>query len=286
MARKHGDTAIRWTSKTWNPVSGCIQITPGCDHCYAKQLAEQRRGTPAFPVGFDPVLKANRLHDPSHWKEPAMIFVNSMSDLFLGTREVVKDREDADALIKDGGPWYWSRDYLDAVFDEMRANPRHVYQVLTKRPRLMLAFFVGSAISEGYLSRRGLQAVPDYIWPGTTIENDSFTWRANVLREIPARVRMISAEPLLTALPSLDLTGLGWVIVGGESGSGFRPMPHEWAADLRDRCLAAGVPYFFKQSAAYRTEMGQELEGERWEQYPDVKPDATRLALPSMDHLP
>lgn len=267
--RRHGDTAIRWTNKVWNPVSGCIQITPGCDHCYAKTLAEKRRGTPAFPVGFDPVLKANRLHDPDKWRDPSMIFVNSMSDLFLGTSEV-------ETFFGDALPWegpadddpgliYWTHQYVDEVFDVMLRNPRHTYQVLTKRPRNMAAYFNGP---DGYLARRGLDALPDSIWPGVTIEEDRFAWRARVLASIPAPIHMISAEPLLGPLPSLNLDGIEWVIVGGESGPGFRAMDHEWARDLRDRCAEAEVAFFFKQSSAYRTEMGQELDGERFEQWP------------------
>lgn len=247
-----GDTTIRWTMKTWNPISGCRQLSPGCDNCYAKTLAENRRGTPAFPVGFDPVLKANHLHDPEHWKAPAMIFVNSMSDLFLGD---------------------WPATYIFEVLDIMFFKaPQHVYQVLTKRPKRMLPLLLA------YLTARGLTSIPDHIWFGVTIESDAFAWRADYLRKLPAPVTMISAEPLLGPLPSLNLERIGWLIAGGESGGHLslrahpenagRWMKDEWAADLRDRCVAAGVPFFFKQHSGVRTEMGQELEGERWEQWP------------------
>ena len=240
-----GDTKIRWTNKSWNPTSGCVQISAGCDHCYAKDLAERFRGSPAYPVGFDPIMKPNHLDDPRKWKVPQSIFVNSMSDLFVGA---------------------FPTDYIDAIFDVMLEVDRHVYQVLTKRPRRMRDYLNGS---EGFLARRNLQMLPEHIWPGVTIENDLMTFRADVLREISAPVRMISAEPLLTPLPSLDLAGIGWVIVGGESGKGFRPMDHAWASDLRDRCVDAGVPFYFKQSSARQSERGQLLNGtERWEQRP------------------
>jgi protein gp37 len=273
MTRKRtGDTMIRWTNKTWNPTSGCRQISAGCDHCYALTLAEKFRGSAAFPVGFDPVLKPNRMKDPLRWKDPAMIFVNSMSDIFLGD---------------------WPREYIDEVFDVMLEADWHTYQILTKRPKRMRDYLVGTdkaaphglpdltadtthaLYHDGYLARRNLYRVPDHIWPGATIENDLMTFRADVLREIPARVRMISAEPLLGPLPSLNLDGLGWVIVGGESGNHIRKdsprwMLDAWATDLRDRCVGAGVPYFFKQHSGIRTEMGPELEGERWEQIPQI----------------
>lgn len=263
MSVRTGDTKIRWTSKTWNPTSGCRRISDGCN-CYAFTIAEKFRGSAAFPTGFDPVLKPNRLHDPEKWREPAMIFVNSMSDIFLGD---------------------WPREYIDEVFDVMLATPRHTYQVLTKRPKRMRDYLIGTKASQvhqtpigllfedGYLWRRELIELPWHIWPGVTIENDLMTFRANVLREIPAPVRMISAEPLLGPLPSLNLEGLGWIICGGESGPHMKKgsprwMDDEWARDLRDRCLEAGVPFFFKQHSGIRTEMGPELDGERFEQYP------------------
>jgi protein gp37 len=231
---------IRWTGATWNFMTGCTQLSPGCDHCYAKTIAEKFRGA-AFPNGFNPTYKPGKLSLPGSWKEPRRVFVNSMSDVF---HEAFTDRE------------------IDSGFAVMAEVTRHQYQILTKRPTRMRDYVLS------WLDRNGLSEVPRHIWLGTTIESDRFTWRANRLRDIPCAVRFISAEPLLSALPTLNLGGLAWVIVGGESGPGYRPMDLNWARDLRDRCGEAGIAYFFKQSAAPRTEMGIELDGKRWEQYP------------------
>lgn len=236
------ETRIRWTDATWNPMSGCTKLSPGCDNCYASTLAERYRGTPAFPVGFDPMLRPHKLKEPSRWKEPRRIFVNSMSDVF--------HRQ-------------WPKEYVFEVLDIMRTVDRHTYQVLTKRPKLMR-----DMIAE-WLHARSLEWVPRNIWLGTSIENDDFVWRADVLREIPVDVRFLSCEPLLGPLPSLQVEGLQWIIVGGESGPGFRKMDHDWARDIRDRCVEVGVPFFFKQSSGIRTEMGIELDGELWEQFPE-----------------
>jgi protein gp37 len=245
MSEKSG---IRWTESTWNPMTGCTQISPGCANCYALTLAERMRGTPAFPVGFDPMYRPWRLDLPKRWRDPRRIFVNSLSDLY--------HEAFADELV-------------DEVWKVMVDAPQHTYQVLTKRPERMADHALG------WLDRHGLEEVPPQIWLGTSIENDRWTRRADELRRIPVRVRFISAEPLLAPIPSLDLTGLHWVIVGGESGKGYRPMDHAWARDIRDRCLDAGVAFYFKQSAAPRTEMGIELDGVRWEQYPDDGRDST-----------
>lgn len=260
--RKSGDTLIRWAAKTWNPTSGCTRLSAGCDNCYAFEFAERHRGQPAFPVGFDLVQKPHKLRDPMRWKEPVDVFVNSMSDLYHRG---------------------FDRDFVDQIHDVMLATPQHVYICLTKRPKLMRDYIFGSKegggrlvaaglfdlFSNGYLARRGLQIMPENYWPGVTIEDDGFAWRADVLREIPTLgARTISAEPLLGPLPSLVLDGIGWVIVGGESGGKRRPMDDAWARDLRDRCAAAGVPFFFKQHSAFRSEHGIELDGVRIEQRP------------------
>jgi len=243
------DTKIRWTGATWNPMSGCTQISPGCAHCYAKRIAE-KMGPPAFPVGFTPTFKPQKLGEPGKLKEPQRVFVNSMSDLFHEA---------------------FTAEQIGQVFDTMIASPRHTYQVLTKRPERMRDFV------RDWLVAHNLCMVPPHIWLGTSIENDRYVWRANVLREIPVAVRFISAEPLLGPLPSLDLAGIAWLIVGGESGPGFRQMDHAWARDLRDRAQAAGAAFFFKQSAGYRTELGIELDGRRYEQYPEVPHDHAAL---------
>lgn len=261
-------TRIRWAEASWNPMSGCIQLSPGCDHCYALTFAERMRGSPAYPVGFDPMVRERRLDEPRRWKEPRRIFVNSMSDLHLGA---------------------WPTELLDRVYDTMLDVDRHTYMILTKRPRRMRDYLIGKdgrfydtfslPAPESYLARRNLSALPAHIWLGATIELDLYTFRADVLREIPVPIRFLSLEPLLGPLPSLDLAGIGWVIVGGESGKGYRPMDHTWARDLRDRARANGIPFFFKQSAAPRTEMGQLLDGQRWEQRPDGAPVAQPTLL-------
>lgn len=237
-------TKIRWAGNTWNPMTGCDQVSPGCDHCYAKTIAE-KFGAPAFPNGFVPTFKPQKLADPKRWKSPTIVFVNSMSDIHHRA---------------------FTTEQVDAVYDAMLVAPQHQYLVLTKRPQAMARFFVGD---DGWLSRRGFDSVPANIWLGTTIESDRYVWRANWLRRIPVPVRFLSLEPLLGPLPSLDLAGIAWAIVGGESGPGWRPMDHEWARDLRDRCGEAGVAFYFKQSSAPRTEMGMELDGARHEEYPN-----------------
>lgn len=249
------DTKIRWAEHTWNPMTGCTKISPGCDNCYAETIALKFKGG-AFPNGFDPTFKPGKLKQLRTLK-PGRVFVNSMSDVFHPD---------------------FTRDQVDAVFDEMAEQSQHDYLVLTKRPNLMRNYMVGK---DGWLERRNLTRVPTQIWLGTTIESDQYVWRADHLRAIPVDVRFLSCEPLIAPVPSLDLTDLHWVIVGGESGKGYRPMPHEWAVDLRDRCEAADIAFFFKQSAAPRTEMGMKLEGRLHEEYPfphpgDVPPTGDR----------
>ena len=232
-------------------MTGCTKITEGCDHCYAEVVAERFAGGPAFPDGFAPQFKPKKLTDPARAKEPKRWFVNSMSDIHHEA---------------------FTTEQVDQVYDAMAATERHDYLVLTKRPQRMRAYLTGR---DGWLARRDLEVLPPQIWVGATIELDKYCFRANHLRAIPALVRFLSCEPLLGPLPRLDLDGLAWVIVGGESGNGsrnFRPMDHAWAVDLRDRCAQAGVAFYFKQSAAPVTEMGQLLEGRRHEEYPLAHP--------------
>lgn len=247
------DTAIRWCDATWNPMTGCSHVSEGCDHCYAEILATGRFSR-AFPAGFAPTFKPAKLREPSKWKDPVRVFVNSMSDVHH------PDFDPGD---------------IDAVYDVMSAYDRHDFLVLTKRPQRMADHLLS------WIERRGLVELPRNIWVGTSIESDRWAFRSDHLRRIPAAVRFVSAEPLLGPLPSLDLTGIDWLIVGGESGSGswrFRPMDHDWARDLRDRATAAGVAFFFKQSAGVRTETGIELDGVRVEEWPRPHP-ATRLGV-------
>lgn len=242
------NSAIEWTDATWNPVTGCTEISPGCDHCYAKTFAERWRGIPGHPYeqGFDLKLWPERLELPLTWKKPRRIFVNSMSDLFHA--------DVPDSFIRD-------------VFITMELTPRHTYQVLTKRPKRMVRFFANYPEV----------TLPPHIWLGTSIESGAYTWRADYLRKAPAAVRFISAEPLLGPLPSLNLEGIHWLIVGGESGHGARPMHPSWARSLRDQAQAAGVAFFMKQwgeyAGQYRDARGidlKTLEGEIvWRDYDD-----------------
>ena len=232
---------IEWTTHTWNPTTGCSQVSPGCDNCYALAIAEQKRGTKAFPQGFDMTLRPHKLRDPLKWKEPARIFVNSMSDLFH--REV-------------------PRDYLAQVWDSMLAADHHVFQVLTKRPH-----------RAAQLIREMGLPVPDHIWIGASVETQQFADnRIPALLEIPAPVRWLSCEPLLG---SVDLTpyldGLSWVVDGGESGRNRRLADYGWFRRIRDDCLQAGVPYLHKQGNHLYPGRDRDLDGRTWEQYPNLK---------------
>jgi protein gp37 len=225
---------IEWTEATWNPTTGCDRTSPGCDHCYALTLARRLKamGNPKYQhdggrssgPGFALTVHADVLDVPRRWASPRVIFVNSMSDLFH-------------ARVPAG--------FIRDVFDVMADTPRHTYQVLTKRSQ-RLAKLVDTL------------PWPKNIWMGVTVESDRYAFRADHLREVPAHVRFVSAEPLLGPLPSLSLEDIEWVIAGGESGHGARPMHPDWARDLRDRCRAAEVAFFFKQWGAWRPERRSE----------------------------
>jgi protein gp37 len=242
-------TSIGWTDATANFWWGCEKVSPGCKHCYAEAMAE-RRGLQVFGSGTSRERVPSVWENLQKWDRAAKargcrrrVFVNSMGDFF-------EDHPDAHAIR----PRAW---------EAMRVAQRLDFQVLTKRPEN-----IAGLLPTGFLE----DPWPN-IWLGTSIENDRYTSRADILRTIPAAVRFISAEPLLEPLPSLDLTGIHWLIAGGESGPAYRPMDHAWARDLRDRCVAAGVAYFFKQSAALRSETGTalvEVDGSVsvWRQYP------------------
>ncbi len=227
-------SAIEWTDATWNPVTGCTKITRGCDNCYAARFAERWRGTPGHPYeqGFDVRLWHERLDQPSRWRNGRMIFVNSMSDLFH--RRV-------------------PRDFIDRVFDEMESASHHIFQVLTKRSSLM----------RDYLrSRYSSRLAPKHIWCGVSVEDVEGAARIRHLRAAPAAVRFLSIEPLLGPIDQLDLDGISWVIVGGESGPSARPLRLEWVLSVRDQCALAGVPFFFKQWGGRTPKAGgRELEG-------------------------
>jgi protein gp37 len=231
-------SAIEWTEATWNPVTGCDEVSPGCAHCYAKTFAERWRGLPGhhYEQGFDLRLWPQRLEQPLAWKRSRRIFVNSMSDLF---HEDIPD------------------DFVAEVFAVMEKADHHVFQVLTKREDRLLAL------------------APDLPWPanvwmGTSIENRRFVHRADALREVKAAVRFISAEPLLGPLEGLDLSRIDWLIAGGESGPGHRRLDSSWVMELRDRCVEERVAFFFKQWGGRTPKAGgRELQGRTWDEYPE-----------------
>lgn len=241
-------SAIEWTDATWNPVTGCTEISPGCDNCYARTFSERFRGVVGHPFqqGFDLRVWPERLLLPLSWKKPRRIFVNSMSDLF---------HED----IKDS--------FIQQVFAVMAEAHWHVFQVLTKRaPRLARL-------------APDLRWTPN-IWAGVSVETDDYTWRANhCLRSVPAAIRFVSAEPLLGPLPSLQLDHLGWLITGGESGPRNRYCDPDWVRDLRDRCQAFAVPFFHKQWGGRTAKSGGRiLDGDTWDGIPQYSMTRTEAA--------
>lgn len=234
-------SAIEWTDATWNPVTGCTKITEGCVNCYAARFSERFRGVEGHPFenGFDITLRPARLDQPRRWKRPRTIFVNSMSDLFH--KEVPTT-------------------FVDEVFDVMEEANWHRYQVLTKRSSLM----------RDYLRRRYLgRPAPAHMWFGVSVENAAARSRIDHLRQAPAAVRFLSIEPLIGPTGLLDLSGIHWVIVGGESGPGARPMQEEWAIEVRDECVRQGVAFFFKQWGGFRPKSGGRLlDGIEWSELP------------------
>jgi protein gp37 len=238
-------SSIEWTDATWNPIRGCTQISPGCAHCYAETFAERFRGVPGHPYeqGFDLKLIPEKLAEPFRWAKPKRVFVNSMSDLF---HERVPD------------------DFIKAVVDVMTLAHWHTYQVLTKRSRRMSDLLSGP-LSEAAASER--------IWWGVSVENRNHGLpRIDHLRQSPAKVRFLSIEPLLEDLGEIDLSGISWAIVGGESGHGARPMEKEWVLSIRDQCQTHGVPFFFKQWGGTRkNRSGRILEGQTYDGIPPIE---------------
>ncbi len=234
---------IEWTDATWNPVTGCTKISAGCDNCYAERFSERFRDTPGHPFeqGFDLTLRPERLNQPLTWTRPRMIFVNSMSDLFH--KAVPKA-------------------FIDQVFDTMEQAHWHQFQLLTKRSSLMRDF----------LRRRyARRSPPGHVWLGVSVEDAGRTSRLRHLQQSPAGVRFLSIEPLIGPIGKLDLTGIDWVIVGGESGPRARPMNIEWAREVRDQCIVAGVRFFFKQWGGFRPKQGgRELDGREWSEFPTL----------------
>jgi protein gp37 len=237
------NSSIEWTERTWNPVTGCTEVSPGCNHCYAKTFAERWRGVVdkktgkphPFFNGFNITLHPERLRDPLRWRKPGQrVFVNSMSDLF--------HRDIPDRFI---------RRVFDVMYDGAHCPHRHTFQVLTKRPermrRLVASIF---ADWDARLVPSSRPYKPDGIWLGVSIESDAFAWRAEMLRETPAAIRWISFEPLLASCAKVDLTGIDWVVIGGESGHGARPMDLGWVREIIANARAAGAAVFVKQLGA------------------------------------
>jgi len=245
------NSGIEWTDSTWNPVTGCDKISPGCDHCYAERFSERFRGVADHPfeTGFDLTLRPARLEQPLSWKSPKMVFVNSMSDLFHKAIPLA---------------------FVDKVFDTMEAADWHTFQILTKRSSRM----------RDYVNRRYVQnRVPAHIWLGVSVEDGKRRSRITHLADTNATIRFLSVEPLIGSLGQIDLTGLSWVIVGGESGPGHRPIKPQWVREVRDQCLAADVAFFFKQWGGNRPKSGgRELDGAEWSQYPMHQNRRTEVA--------
>ena len=230
-------SAIEWTESTWNPLTGCTKVSPGCKNCYAERMAKRLKamGQPNYRNGFKLTLHDHVLEYPLRWKKPQMIFVNSMSDLF---------HEDVPV------------DFIQRVFDVMRRAHWHTFQVLTKRAERLLA--LDSEIDW-----------PENVWMGVSVEMEKYAYRIDHLRETHARIKFLSLEPLLGPIPHLDLRGIDWVIVGGESGPKARPVREKWVIEIRDQCLKASVPFFFKQwGGVNKKKNGRLLEGRFWNELP------------------
>ncbi len=233
------NTGIEWAEGTWNPLTGCTKLSTGCMNCYAECMARRLKamGSPSYANGFSLTLHEHLLGVPFTWKRPKMIFVNSMSDLF---HEEVPD------------------DFVLAVFDVMRRASHHQFQVLTKR-------------AERLVELDPKLEWPDNVWMGVTVETADYFFRIELLRRTGARTRFLCFEPLLGPVIDLDLQGIDWVIAGGESGPRARPMAPEWVIDIRDQCLHARVPFFFKQwGGRNRRKAGRSLEGRTWDEKPAV----------------
>ena len=231
-------SSIEWTESTWNPLTGCTKISPGCKNCYAERMANRLKamGNPNYKHGFKLAFHENTLTLPLQWKKPRMIFVNSMSDLF---------HEKA------------SLEVIEKIFDVMRKAHWHIFQVLTKRSQRLLDLNLE------------LRWNPN-IWMGISVENEDFIYRIDDLRKTDAHIKFVSFEPLLGPLPDLNLEGINWVIVGGESGFGARPIRKSWVENIKEQCIRANVPFFFKQwGGVNKKKNGRMIDGRTWDEIPD-----------------
>ncbi len=230
-------SGIEWTESTWNPLTGCTKVSPGCKHCYAERMSKrlQAMGQPNYRNGFKLTLHENALEKPLEWKKPQVIFVNSMSDLFHKDVPV---------------------EFVLEVFDVMKRAHWHTFQVLTKR-------------AERLEELSPKIEWPENVWMGVSVENQDYTFRIDHLRRTGAKVKFLSLEPLLGPLHNLNFKGINWAIVGGESGPGARPLEQVWVTEIRDQCLRARVPFFFKQwGGTNKKKAGRVLEGRTWDEMP------------------
>jgi protein gp37 len=232
-------SAIEWTQSTWNPITGCSKISQGCKHCYAERMAMRLKamGHPNYSNGFTLALHEQALHLPLTWKHPQIIFVNSMSDLF---------HEDV--------PF----EFIEKIFSIMNEASWHTFQILTKRSQRLVE--IDSQLHW-----------PENVWMGVTVESQNYKYRIDNLRQCHSQIKFISLEPLLGPIAGMDLSGINWVITGGESGPGARPIEKDWVIDVRDQCIASSIPFFFKQWGGVRKKLnGRLLEGKIWNELPQL----------------
>ncbi|MFA6597359.1 MAG: phage Gp37/Gp68 family protein [Ignavibacteriaceae bacterium] len=233
-------SSIEWTESTWNPITGCTKISPGCKFCYAERMAKRLKamGSANYENGFKLTLQDHVVELPLTWKKPQTIFVNSMSDLF-----------------HKNVPF----EFIQRIFEVMNKAYWHKFQVLTKRSDILLKYNSKLNWTEN-------------IWMGVSVENDDYTYRINDLRNTDAKTKFLSIEPLIGPINILDLTNIDWVIVGGESGPGARPVKEEWVIDIKDKCIDQNVPFFFKQwGGVQKKKAGRLLQGKTWSQMPEYR---------------
>ena len=241
-------STIEWTEATWNPVTGCTKISPGCKNCYAHRMARRLHsmGQARYQNNFAVTLQQDILDQPLRWKQPRKIFVNSMSDLFHPDVPLA---------------------FIRRVFNVMGEADWHTFQILTKRSERLVQVAAKLPWNKN-------------IWMGVSVENADYTYRIDHLRKVPASVHFLSVEPLLGAIPRLPLQGIHWVIVGGESGPGSRDLDPRWVRQIRDRCIAQGVPFFFKQWGGTRKKLtGRELDGRTWDEMPSLDSESSKRLL-------
>lgn len=245
-------SSIEWTNTTWNPVTGCTKLSHGCKFCYAERMSKRLKamGVDKYKNGFSIAVHESSLEEPLKWKKPRLVFVNSMSDLFHQSVPV---------------------DFIKNVFAIMNQAPQHTFQILTKRPSRVITL------------DSKLDWTPN-IWLGTSIESERWIKRLSQLKETGAQTRFLSLEPLLGPLPNLDLTDIDWVIVGGESGPGARPMRADWVRDIRDNCITRKIPFFFKQwGGVFKKRTGRMLDNKVWDQMPDLRQYGEVFVSPGLD---